>query len=195
MKRAILGALPLLAMLAVVACAPATVAEKKIVDFNYKGTLSDGSVFGESEPGKPLEFQVGSGKIISALEKGMLGMKVGEKKTITVKAADAYGEYDSSALQDVPRAQFPKDLALQVGQHFQVQTAAGVMTVTIAAVKDKTVTVDFNHPLAGKDLTFAVEIVKIREMTSEEKKAAQAVTAPATAPATTQTGTPQPASK
>ncbi len=179
MKRAIFGALPLLAMLAVVACAPAKVADKLVVDFNYKGTLTDGSVFSESQPGQPMEFQVGSGKLIPALEKGMLGMKVGDKKTITVKAADAYGEYDSSALQDVPRDQFPKDLALQVGQHFQVQTAAGVMTVTIAAVKDKTVTVDFNHPLAGKDLAFAVEIVKIRSMTKEEKKAAQAEAAPA----------------
>jgi FKBP-type peptidyl-prolyl cis-trans isomerase 2 len=109
----------------------------------------------------------------------VLGLKVGDKKTITVKAADAYGEYDPSATQEVPRDQFPANIPLQVGQHFQVQTQAGVMTVAIAAIKDKSVTVDFNHPLAGKDLTFAVEIVKIRDATKEELKAAQAEAKPA----------------
>ncbi len=181
MKRVLFGALPLLLVLAVVGCAPAKVADKKIVSISYKGTLADGSVFSQSETGKPLEFMVGVGKLIPALEKGLVGLKVGEKKTVTVKAADAYGEYDPAAVQEVPKDQFPKDASLTVGQHFQVQTQAGVMTVTIAAVKDKTVSVDFNHPLAGKDLTFAVEIVKIRDATKEELAAVQPP--PSTTPA------------
>ncbi len=183
MKRVLFGALPLLLILAVIGCAPLKVAEKKIVEISYKGTLADGSVFSESEAGKPLSFMMGVGKLIPALEKGLLGLKVGEKKTITVKAADAYGEYDPAALQEVPKDQFPKDTSLTVGQHFQVQTQAGVMTVTIAAIKDKTVTVDFNHPLAGKDLTFAVEVVKIRDATKEELAAVQPPAKPATQPA------------
>ncbi|HVP18045.1 MAG TPA: peptidylprolyl isomerase [Spirochaetia bacterium] len=158
----------ILIALAIVGCAPVTVRDKKVISMNYKGTLSDGSVFGQSEKDKPLEFMVGAGKLIPALEKGLLGMKVGDKKKVTVKAADAYGEYDKGALQEVPKERFPKDAALTVGERFLVQTSNGPYQVKIAEVKDKTVVVDFNHPLAGKDLTFDVEIVKIRDATKEE---------------------------
>jgi peptidylprolyl isomerase len=158
----------ILAALAVVGCAQATVKDKKVVSMNYKGTLSDGSVFGQSEKDKPLEFIVGAGKLIPALEKGLLGMKVGDKKKITIKAADAYGEYDKGALQEVPKDRFPKDATFTVGEQFLVQTPNGPFPVKIAEVKDKTVVVDFNHPLAGKDLTFDIEIVKIRDATKEE---------------------------
>ena len=97
----------LLLALAVIGCAPATVKDKKFVQINYKGSLADGTTFGESAAGKPLEFIVGAGKLIPALEKGIVGMKVGEKKKIEVKAADAYGARDESAVQVVPRDQFP----------------------------------------------------------------------------------------
>src|SRR5512146_3173095 len=90
-------------------CAPATVSSKQMVQMAYKGTLADGTVFSQSEEGKPLEFLVGGGTIIPALEKGMIGMKVGERRTIQVKAAEAYGEYDKTAVQRMPRKQFPKD--------------------------------------------------------------------------------------
>jgi len=170
----------ILLALAVVGCAPVTVKDKAVVQMSYKGTLSDGSVFGQSEKEKPLEFMVGAGKLIPALEKSLLGMKVGDKKTVTIKAADAYGEYDKGALQEVPKEKFPKDSAFTVGERFVVQTPNGPYPVKIAEVKDKTVVVDFNHPLAGKDLTFEVQIVKIRAATKEEL--AQ-VTPPAAAPA------------
>ncbi len=152
----------------VVGCAPATVKDKTVVQMSYKGTLADGSVFGQSEKDKPLEFMVGGGKLIPALEKSLLGMKVGDKKKVTIKAADAYGEYDNAALQEVPKDKFPKDATFTVGERFVVQTPNGPYPVKIADVKDKTVVVDFNHPLAGKDLTFDVEIVKIRDATKEE---------------------------
>ncbi|HUI69675.1 MAG TPA: peptidylprolyl isomerase [Spirochaetia bacterium] len=168
-----------LLVIAVVGCAPATVKDKEVVQMNYTGTLSDGSVFGQSEKDKPLEFMVGAGKLIPALEKSLLGMKVGDKKKVTIKAADAYGEYDKAALQEVPKEKFPQGANFTVGERFIVQTPNGPYPVKIAEVKAKTVVVDFNHPLAGKDLTFDVEIVKIRDATKEEM--AQ-IAAPGSAP-------------
>ncbi|HTO23850.1 MAG TPA: FKBP-type peptidyl-prolyl cis-trans isomerase, partial [Spirochaetia bacterium] len=100
-------------------CAPSTVSKNAMVQMAYKGTLSDGTVFSQSEEGKPLEFLVGAGTLIPTLEKGLLGMKVGEKRTIQVKAAEAYGEYDQSAVQRMPRKQFPRDLDLKVGGQYQ----------------------------------------------------------------------------
>ena len=168
MKRTLAGFAPVLLVFAVLGCAAATVSSNKMVDMAYKGTLADGSVFSQSDEGKPLEFLVGAGTLIPTLEKEMLGMKVGEKKRSPVKAADAYGEYDKKAVRVVPREQFPKDLQLTVGEHYQVNGQAGPVVVTISAMTEKTVTIDFNHPLAGKDLTFAVTIMKIRDATKEE---------------------------
>ena len=181
MKRKLPGILPLLLVIAIIGCAPATIVNKKMVAMNYKGTLADGTVFGHSEKDKPLEFMVGAGRMIPALEKGILGLKIGSKKTIEIKAADAYGEYDKAALQEVPRNQFPNDLELKVGQAYRVQAPQGPITVTITNITSKTVTVDFNHPLAGKDLAFEIEIVKIRDATKAEL--AEAFPATAEAPA------------
>jgi FKBP-type peptidyl-prolyl cis-trans isomerase 2 len=152
----------------VVGCAPATVQDKKVVQMSYVGTLADGSVFGQSEKDKPLEFMVGARKIIPALEKQLLGMKVGDKKKITIKAADAYGEYDKEALKEFPKSMFPQGSTFAVGERFIVQTPNGPYPIKIAEVKPKSVVVDFNHPLAGKDLTFDVQIVMIRDATKQE---------------------------
>jgi FKBP-type peptidyl-prolyl cis-trans isomerase 2 len=177
MKRVFMGAVPLLLLLlAVIGCTPATVANKKMVSINYTGTLADGSVFGQNESGTPLEFLVGGGNMIPALETALIGMKVGEKKTVTIKAADAYGEYDKTAIQDVPKANFPTDITLTVGQTYQMQTSSGTVILTVLGIKGDTVSVDFNHPLAGKDLTFAVEVVKIRAATKDELTASTAST-------------------
>jgi FKBP-type peptidyl-prolyl cis-trans isomerase 2 len=179
MRRSMVGIAVLLLLLALAGCGSPTVASNKMVSMSYKGTLSDGSVFGESQAGKPLEFLVGAGTIIPVLEKGMIGMKVGEKKTITVKSADAYGPYDQAAVQEVPRDKFPKDATLAVGQQFQITLPSGeVRPVKITAVSAKTATVDFNHPLAGKDLIFEVTIVKIRDATKEELAAAKQAAQP-----------------
>ncbi|MGA2480620.1 MAG: peptidylprolyl isomerase [Spirochaetia bacterium] len=183
MKRMLMGLVPVVLMLAVIGCGPAIVKDKEMVSISFKGTLADGSVFGQSEKDKPLEFLVGSGKMIPTLEKGLLGLKVGAKKKIDVKAADAYGEYDKAALQTVDRKNFPKDLELKVGATYTVRTPQGPITVTINAITDKTVTVDFNHPLAGKDLTFDIEVLKIRDATKAELAAAFPPAAPAQQPA------------
>ena len=180
MKRTLAGFAPVLLVLAVIGCAAATVSSNKMVQMSYKGTLADGSVFSQADAGKPLEFLVGAGTLIPTLEKAMLGMKVGDKRSITVKAADAYGEYDKAAVRAVPREQFQKDLSLKVGERYRVSGQGGPMVVTISAMDATTVTVDFNHPLAGKDLTFEVTVVKIRDATKEElaKAAAPAQAAP-----------------
>jgi FKBP-type peptidyl-prolyl cis-trans isomerase 2 len=169
MKRILAGFALVTLILDVTGCAPAIVSKNKMVDVAYKGTLSDGSVFAQSEPSKPLEFLVGANSIIPDLEKAMLGMKVGDKKTVVIKAVDAYGEYDKAAVREVPRSQFPKDVDLKIGAHYQVSNGqGGKMVLTVSAMTDTTVTIDFNHPLAGKDLTFEVTIVKIRDATKTE---------------------------
>ena len=167
MRRAYLSIIPFLLVMALLGCA-AKVADKKVIQMHYTGTLADGSTFDSSEGKDPLEFMVGAQLMIPKLEEALLGMKVGEKKKIEIKAADAYGDYDTTAIAEVPKEQFPTDLPLKAGEQYTVQTAQGPIVVTISAVKDKTVTVDFNHPLAGKDLSFDITIVKIRDATKEE---------------------------
>jgi peptidylprolyl isomerase len=163
--RAILSSFLLLLL---AGCA-AKVADKMVVQFNYKGTLSDGTVFDSSEGGEPVEFVVGVGMMIPGLEEGMRGLKAGDKKTITVKAADAYGERDEAAVQEIPRSEFPEGMALEVGVPMTAQTEQGQMYAVVTELREDTVMVDFNHPMAGKDLTFEVEIVKVRRPTDEER--------------------------
>jgi FKBP-type peptidyl-prolyl cis-trans isomerase 2 len=191
MKRAFYGLVPLLLIVAVLGCAPATIADKKVVQITYKGTLTDGTVFSESAAGTPLEFMFGVGKMIPGLETGIKGLKAGDKKIVTIKAADAYGERDEAALQEVPKSQFPAGTEVTVGQVFSIDLGGSAIPVTVSAVKASTVIMDFNHPLAGKDLTFDIEVVKIRNATKEElaaqakaeadaKAAADGANAPAT---------------
>ena len=132
------------------------------VRIHYTGTLADGSVFDSSEGRDPLEFQVAAGHIIPGLDAALPGMTVGEKKVVEVPCAQAYGEANPQAVQAIPRSEVPADLPLEVGTQLQVQTTDGqVMPVTIAEVTEEAVTLDANHPLAGKDLTFAIELVSI----------------------------------
>jgi peptidylprolyl isomerase len=168
MKRSIWGGLALLVVIGLTACAPAKVADKKYVSIDYTGTFADGTVFSKSEEGKPLEFMMGAGTLIPTLESGLMGLKVGDTKKIDIKAADAYGEYTDAKVQVVPKDQFPEDLKLEVGQRYQMQTGSGAIVMMVKEIKAKEVIVDFNHPLAGKDLVFDVKVVKIRDATKEE---------------------------
>ena len=108
-----------------------------------------------------MEFVYGEGSIIPALEKQLEGMEEGEKKEITVEAKDAYGEVDPSAVQQIPRSQLPDNIEPKVGMQLLAQTETASIPVTIIDVDDETVTIDFNHPLAGKNLIFDVEIVSV----------------------------------
>lgn len=132
------------------------------VRIHYTGTLSDGEVFDSSEGRDPLEFTVGSGQIIPGLDAAMPGMSVGEKKTVDVPVDQAYGAVNPEARQAVPRADIPDDIPLEPGTQLQVQTPQGqVMPVTVFEVSEEQVVLDANHPLAGRDLTFAIELVEI----------------------------------
>lgn len=132
------------------------------VRIHYTGTLQDGSVFDSSEGRDPLEFQLGSGQVIPGFDEGVSGMEVGEKKTIEIPCDQAYGPINPAAMQDVPRAEIPDHIPLDLGTQLQVQAGNGqTMMVVVANVTDETVTLDANHPLAGKDLTFALELVEI----------------------------------
>ncbi|MFD1341522.1 FKBP-type peptidyl-prolyl cis-trans isomerase [Litorisediminicola beolgyonensis] len=133
------------------------------VRIHYTGTLADGSTFDSSAGREPLEFTVGSGQIIPGLDRALPGMTVGDTKKVEIAADDAYGQPNPDARQEVPRDQIPADIPLEPGTQLQVQTQAGqVMPVTVAEVSDTIVTLDANHPLAGKDLTFDIELVEIK---------------------------------
>jgi len=144
------------------------ITEKSVVSLHYKGTLEDGSVFDSSEGRDPLVFIFGTGMIIPGLEAGIDGLKAGDKKTINVKSDEAYGQRKEEAMQEVPKEHLPQDAELKVGMQLAAQGPQGAIPVVISEIKDKTVVVDFNHPLAGKDLTFDVEVIEVREATKEE---------------------------
>jgi FKBP-type peptidyl-prolyl cis-trans isomerase 2 len=129
------------------------------VRVEYCGTLDDGSQFDSSlEEGRdPLEFTLGAGDVVPGFDEAVTGMRVGERKTVTIPAEDAYGDPDPARVQEVPIEQFGGQVP-EVGS--QVQASNGA-TGTILEVADTTVTVDFNHPLAGEDLTFEIELVEI----------------------------------
>ena len=132
------------------------------VQVNYTGKLSDGTVFDTSVGRSPLEFTLGTSKIIPGFEKAVLGMKVGEKKTVTIPANEAYGPYKDNLTLEVPLELLPSGVNPQVGMQLQQKQADGsVVVALITKVSDKSVLLDANHPLAGKDLTFEIELVKI----------------------------------
>lgn len=132
------------------------------VRIHYTGTLSDGATFDSSEGRDPLEFTVGSGQIIPGLDAALPGMEVGDTKTVEVSADDAYGQPDPNARQAVPRTEIPDHIPVDPGTQLQVQTPQGqTLPVTVVEVTEEQVILDANHPLAGQDLTFAIELVAI----------------------------------
>lgn len=144
------------------------VSQNKAVYFNYTLTNDNGDTLDQSN-GQPLAYLHGFGNIIPGLENALLGKSAGDKLTVTVEPADAYGEYSSDAVQEVPRANFQGVDNIEAGMQFQSQTEDGhVMLVTVRDVQDDIVLVDANHPLAGERLTFDVEITEVRDATEEE---------------------------
>ena len=132
------------------------------VAIHYTGSLTDGSVFDSSEGREPLEFTVGSGQIIPGLDAALPGMKVGDKKKVTIAPADAYGDHNPEGVLEVPKSQLPDDMPLEIGTQLEMRSPDGRSApVTIIAVGDDTVTMDSNHFLAGKELVFDFELMKI----------------------------------
>ena len=135
------------------------------VQVNYTGKLADGTVFDSSVGREPLEFKLGANQMIPGFEKAVLGMKVGEKKAVTIQAEEAYGQYRPELTAQIPRTQLASGVTPQVGQQLQSKRDDGsIVIVFITAVSDNTVTIDGNHPLAGKKLTFEIELVKIQQI-------------------------------
>ncbi|UUP16254.1 FKBP-type peptidyl-prolyl cis-trans isomerase [Nitratireductor thuwali] len=133
-----------------------------VVRVHYTGKLEDGTEFDSSVGRDPLEFQLGGGQIIPGLEKQVEGMNIGEKSTVTIPADQAYGPRDERQIQTVPREAFPTDLDLKLGASLQATTPEGrQIPLTVVDMNDQEVTVDANHPLAGHDLVFDVELVEI----------------------------------
>lgn len=132
------------------------------VRVHYTGRLDDGEVFDSSSGGTPMAFTIGGGQVIAGFENGVTGMAVGDTKTVRIPCVDAYGEHHSDGVMQVPRDEFPTDMPLEVGTSVQGQQESGqVVSFTIMAVTDDAVTLDANHPLAGKDLTFDLTLVSI----------------------------------
>jgi len=125
--------------------------EGKTVVIHYEGKLEDGTVFDSSKDREPLEFVFGSGSIIPGLEKGLEGLEKGDKKEISVEAKDAYGEKNPEAIQKVSKEQIPDDITPEVGMQLMAQTETSEIPVIITEIQEDYVTIDFNHPLAGKN--------------------------------------------
>lgn len=133
------------------------------VSVHYSGKLSDGTVFDSSEGREPLTFTVGSGQVIPGFEEGVIGMAPGDKRTVDIPSDQAYGAYQDGLSVQVDRSQFPAGVTPEVGQQFEVgQSDGSSVVVTVTEVTPSAVTLDANHPLAGEDLTFEIELVDVQ---------------------------------
>lgn len=131
------------------------------VKVHYTGKLDDGTIFDSSLNGDPLTFTLGSGHVIAGFDKGVTGMTVNETRTINIPAAEAYGPQQPGMVVELPKTEIPSHLALKPGQRVQLKTPQGMLTVNVVAESETTITLDGNHPLAGKDLTFDLQLVEI----------------------------------
>ena len=132
------------------------------VKVHYTGKLEDGSVFDSSRERDPLEMKIGAGRVIPGFEKGVDGMEVGATRTITIEPDEAYGHRRDELTVEVNRNDFPEDITPEVGQYLQIKQPDGsLVDVQVSDVQENIVTLDANHPLAGKTLTFEIELVEI----------------------------------
>ncbi|MBN8720335.1 peptidylprolyl isomerase [Hydrobacter penzbergensis] len=132
------------------------------VKVHYHGKLTDGTTFDSSAGREPLEFEVGGGMVIPGFDNGVTGMAIGEKKTIHIPVAEAYGPKQEDMIMDFPKDRFPDDMVPEVGMQLNMSNGAGQhIPVRIVAIKDEVVVLDANHPLAGEDLVFDLELVAI----------------------------------
>lgn len=131
------------------------------VRVHYTGRLDDGSVFDSSEGREPLEFVLGAQQVIPGFEEAVDGLSPGEERTVDIPADRAYGPRREEMVLTVDRDQFPDEIRPEVGQQLQMSQEGQVAIVTVTGVSDREVTLDANHPLAGKDLTFDVQLVEI----------------------------------
>ncbi|MEM8530224.1 MAG: peptidylprolyl isomerase [Chloroflexota bacterium] len=130
---------------------------------HYTGKHADSTVFDSSQDRDPLTFTLGKGELISGFEQAVLGMEPGESRTTTIPAEQAYGQHEPNLITEVSRDQLPSDLEIAVGQSLQLQHPDGMtIPVSVTEISETSVTLDANHPLAGQDLTFEIQLVAIQ---------------------------------
>jgi FKBP-type peptidyl-prolyl cis-trans isomerase 2 len=132
------------------------------VKVHYHGRLTDGTTFDSSAGRDPLQFEVGSGMVIAGFDNGVLGMSVGQKKTIEIPVEQGYGPKDPGMVVEFPKSNFPDDLKPETGMQLNMTNGQGqVIPVVITEILEESVVLDANHPLAGQDLIFDIELVEI----------------------------------
>jgi peptidylprolyl isomerase len=137
------------------------------VKLHYTGTLDGGEVFDSSQGCQPFEIQVGAGQVIKGFDDALIGMAINEKKTFTVKSSDAFGERDEQLSHEFPRSDLPEDFEPEVGEVLVLENPEkGEVPATVKLVDTEKVVVDLNHPLAGKNLTFNIEVLEISDQSS-----------------------------
>lgn len=147
---------------------PQSISDDVVVSLDYTLTV-DGEVVDSSEENEPIQFIQGQGQVIPGLERNLYGMEVGDTRDVVVPAAEGYGEEDPDAYADVPRSEFPAQIPLEPGIELQLTNQDGEqLQAYIESVEDDSVRLNFNHPLAGKELHFAVEVIDLRSATPEE---------------------------
>lgn len=145
------------------------IAKGRVVDIDYSLHLGDGKVVDQSDPGEPLTYLHGEGEIVPGLESALEGLDVGDRKQVVVPPASGYGDHDPRGLQQVPRQAFPADFQPEVGMELSAQGPDGdEVAFVIQRVEPELITIDLNHPLAGKTLHFDVTVREVREATPEE---------------------------
>ena len=145
------------------------IAEKMYVAIDYILTLESGQEIDRSPEGQPLGFITGTGQIIPGLEKALMGKSEGDSAKIIVEPEDAYGPVKNEMFQEIPKNQFPEDVEIEPGMAFEAQGPNGPFMITVSQINDNdTVTVDLNHPMAGKQLHFDINVIEVREPSSEE---------------------------
>lgn len=159
----ILLSIILLIIVPIAGCGPKTAQIGDTVKLHYTGTLADGTEFDSSIGMEPLEFVIGEGKIVAGFEQAVIGMKVGEKKTFTLTPDQAYGQRDENLVFEIRRVELPANIVPEAGM--MLQTSQGI--ITIVEVTETTVKLDANNPLAGKELTFSIELVEIGKSQSQ----------------------------
>lgn len=136
--------------------------EGRAVQVHYKGTFEDGTVFDSSyDRGETIGFTVGAGEMIPGFDAAVNGMKVGETKTVKIEPGEAYGEHNPEGIQAVPKESFPEDFEFEQGLVIEGSVQGQPVRGIISQVEDEVVVVDFNHPMAGKNLNFDIELVKV----------------------------------
>jgi FKBP-type peptidyl-prolyl cis-trans isomerase SlyD len=141
----------------------------KVVTFNYTLKDNEGNLLDSTESGGPFTFITGNMQVLPGLEEALGSMIIGSKKNIKLAAADAYGEYDENAIQKVNRSLFPEEAELETGMTYFAHSPEGQhLQFVITKIENEDITVNFNHPLAGKDLEFDVHLLDVRDATPEE---------------------------